>query len=528
MNAHATPLPHRVVPFALSEVSGTIVERFRKVVEFLGDSLALKSGIRTFTFRELEHRTNVIARVLGESMHGHEHPVALMFRHGNNSIIAQLGVMKLGRSYSCLDADAQQERRDAIFSQLGSTWLLCDSATVTAAMDLRAAFPQTTVLNIDEIVPAAVNDSVAPLTTDADDIACIVNTSGSTGTPKGVMLSHRNILFTAYAHGQDFRISAHDRSLHLCPPSTASACSEIFTALLNGSAVFPFSIKDHGVRRFQELIAEEQLTTFTASPILFRLIARTFRKDERLPSVRLIRLGGDRVTGQDLRILRERFDRDCHLRVGYGASEYMPAMQLFLRGDSDVGVVPLGYPVQGCTISLVDENGAPVPQGEHGEIVIMSPYLSSGYWLDPERTAKAFRINPLNAADRAYHTSDVAYQDVAGRFHFVGRKDSIVKINGKQVCIADVQKALLTISWITDAAVVPVRSSQSGSELVAFVVSNDALPTVPRLRASLAPHLPLEAMPTKVIALDNIPLTHNNKADLQQLKRLAAKMIPVG
>lgn len=515
------PPNFKVVPFDQAEVNGSIIARFRRVALALGDSLALKFEDQSLTFGELEQTSNALAHVLSEVLPNGRAPVALMYKHGNGGIVAQIAVLKLGRCFCCLDADIKPERRNALFSQLGADCVLCDSASLEAALELRAAFPELTIFNTEAVAADSTATRDAFPNPGPDDIACIVNTSGSTGAPKGVMLSHRNMLMTAFVHGQDFQISGADKSFHLCPHSTAAAGSEIFTALLNGSAVFPFSIKDSGIRRFQELIVEEEITTFTASPVLFRLIFKAFRYCERFPSVRLIRLGGDRVTKLDVEIFRERFERHCRLRVGYGSSEYMPALQLFIDRDDAVGeVVPLGYPVQGCMVSLIDEKGAPVAVGEPGEIVVRSRQLSLGYWQDAERTDKAFRSDPNDSGTRTYCTSDMAYRDAEGCFHFIGRKDSIVKINGKQVCVADVERALRAISWLTDAAIVPVGNKQNGTELVAFVVSDRKGVELSHVRASLAADLPYEAMPAKLIALSEIPLTANNKTDLQELKRL--------
>lgn len=510
------------VSFDREEIEGGIVARFRKVVSALGGNLALKSGSEVFTFQELEDRSNALACALGEHLRGSTTPVALMFKHCNNSIIAQLAVLKLGKFYSCLDVELRKERQLSILSQLGARYLLCNATTLETAMNLNSTFPEAVLINIDDLKLDSIEVSPAPVKAKPDDLAYIVNTSGSTGVPKGVMLSHANVLLTAYIHGQDSRINGNDRSLHICPVSAASAGLEIFTALLNGSAVFPFSIKDSGIWSLQGLIVEEQITTFVASPILFRLVFRARDYREQFPSVRLVRLGGDRVTRQDMDIFRKRFDAHCRLRVGYGASEYMPAMQLFINGGDEVSdPAPLGHPMQGCIISLIDENGEPVPRGKPGEIVITSRYMSLGYWNDPERTAKAFHHDPGRYALHTYFTGDVAYQDTDGRFHFVGRRDFIVKINGKQVCTSDVQQALLALPGISDAAVVPINSSQSGTLLVAFIVVPNQLMTISQLRAALAADLPYEAMPTKLVTLNDMPLIANNKIDLEELKRIA-------
>lgn len=552
--ADAPLLPDQIHVDAAA-LNSNIIARFREVVRGFPTRPALRYKGNTFSYVELDRASDALARtILTRAGAAHE-PLALLCQHGSVCIVAMLAVLKAGKCFACIDQHSDLAQQQILVSTLGSSVILCDSASRPRAVQLQARLAGLHILDAEQPDPCSAElplPSASPW-----DLACIVFTSGSTGAAKGVMLAQRNVLLTALQHGLDFDLTGADVALHICPLWTAAAISEIFTALLNGCTLVPFSIKAEGAENFLSTLESEGITTFTASPVVFRALFALADPCRKFSSVRLLRLGGDRATSADLALLKTHFPAQCRLRLGYGASECLTATQLFVDQHYDLGAapyLPLGFPLHGCEIVLLDTAGQEVAAGSVGEIVLRSNNLCLGYWRDPARTERQFRKPATASGVGTYFTNDLAIKDSAGCLHFIGRNDAVVKINGTLVSLVRVEQALAALEWVTEAAVVPIISATKGVEVVAFLVTashelqgTHELPELEAarelselktagelhqvrelepaaVRAHLVDALPFAAMPTRVFTLQQLPQTPNHKLDRVHLERMAARV----
>jgi hypothetical protein len=183
----------------------------------------------------------------------------------------------------------------------------------------------------------------------------------------------------------------------------------------------------------------------------------------------------------------------------------------------DDGKVPVGDPVADKDVLLLDEGGAPVADGEIGEIAVRSRYLAVGYWRRPDLTAAAFRKDPEGGPERLYLTGDLGVMRPGARLFHLGRKDFLVKIRGKRVEVEEVEVALQHAARVKAVAVHPdARASEP--RLVAYVVPEPgARPTVSELRRAVAPVLPEYMIPSAFVFLDALPTLPNGKIDRRAL-----------
>ncbi len=527
MKSYMDRLPIQFCAFSEEELESSVVDRFRSIVSKYGNRLAVKVHHQYIDYSSLERKSNVMAHVLLEMLGSEKEPVAMMFKHGLNHISTTLAVLKTGKFYSNLDCDLDYTRQALILTDLETRILLCDSTCLRKAEFHKNGFPALKIINIENLHLSSELPS-PPIKISPNDFASIVYTSGSTGAPQGVVLSHQNILANARNHGHDFCLSVEDRATQICPLWTAASGSEIFSALLNGTSLFPFSIKDDGIVNYLALLCEENITTITATPVLFRMIFSAARQNQKFPSMRLIRLGGDRTTRAEFELFKQHFHDHCLLRLGYGSSEFMQITQLFLdKSYHPVGeILPIGFPMRDCDIRLLDDTGKQVANGAYGEISVASKFLSVGYWHNKALTEERFLTVGAKSGPRRYLTRDIGYEDSAGCLHHLGRKDSQVKIYGKMVLISDVEKALLGIAGVSEAVVTPFDSGERGTELAAFVVVVNEGLTTQSIRTELAKKIALDIMPRRISILEKMPLLINNKINRLKLHEISNELVP--
>src|SRR4030095_13038534 len=167
-------------------------------------------------------------------------------------------------------------------------------------------------------------------------------------------------------------------------------------------------------------------------------------------------------------------------------------------------------------VLVLDDNGREVPAGEIGEICVKSPYISPGYWRDPERTMAKFRPDPSQSAAQIYRTGDLGMRADNGCLTHVGRFDFQLKIRGFRIEVAEIEAALRTLPRVVDSVVVgrPDAASPGDLRLVAyFVPAAGAVVTVTDMRKHLAQSLPDYMVPALFVAIGEIPKTPNGKVD---------------
>ena len=205
-------------------------------------------------------------------------------------------------------------------------------------------------------------------------------------------------------------------------------------------------------------------TLINCSPTLFRHIVEALEPDERLDDIRLVTLGGERVDWGILDAFRRACGTDAKLMVHMGATEvWVLHSQWFVDGALRAASpqLPVGRSLPGRAVSLIDEGGLPVADGEAGEVVVWSRDLALGYWREPELTAQAFGQDPSDPTLRSYRTGDLAIQRSDGLRVFAGRKDDQIKLHGYRVEPGEVEAVLRGCPGVRDAAIV-VRRSTAG------------------------------------------------------------------
>jgi amino acid adenylation domain-containing protein len=495
--------------FDREEIERSLVERFDRQVKRAPGRLAVKTVTARLTYGELDLAANRIAQSILALRDAGPEPVALLLPKDAWLVASVVGVLKAGACFVVLDPGLPRARLSHLLEDSGAGILLTDTEHMPHAAALRSA----RCMNVQDL-DHGVGDSSPALSIRPDDLAYILYTSGSTGRPKGVMESHRNVLHYIMTETND---------LHLCPDDRltfiASQGRDIFRALLNGAAVYPRDLAREGFAGLTRLLVDEEITIYNSVASAFRQFAVTLTR-EQFPHLRLVKLMGEAVYPSDVALFRQHFPATCVFVNWYGPNETGLLCHYLVDADTPIlgATVPVGYAVSDKTLMVVGGDGAPVNVGEVGEIVVRSPYLSPGYWRQPDLTAAAFVPASPDGVERVYRTGDLGTMDADGCLTLAGREDQQVKVRGFRVEIAEVETALLAVAGVREAAVVAHEDSGEGKRLVAYLVATGTpAPTVRGLRAALGDRLPDYMIPSAFMLLDRLPVIGIGKVDRRAL-----------
>jgi acyl-coenzyme A synthetase/AMP-(fatty) acid ligase/acyl carrier protein len=260
---------------------------------------------------------------------------------------------------------------------------------------------------------------------------------------------------------------------------------------------------------------------------LVRRLAEALELGERLDSIRFARLAGERVEWSDVDACRRSFSRNVFVFVYLGSTESGSRCGWFvddaLRATS--ASPPVGYPLPGWRVTIVDDKGIPVSDGDIGEIVIASHGVALGYWQGRELKVIRFPKDPSDPAARVLRTGDCGRWRPDGLIEFVGRKDHQIKLRGHRINPAEIETALRSCADVSDAALLVCKNEANvPRSLVAYVEVRPGVRdlTPGDVAAVLAQQLPHHMVPPIIVLVDKLPRLPGLKIDRMQLAQMDA------
>ncbi|MDH6578571.1 amino acid adenylation domain-containing protein [Kitasatospora sp. MAP5-34] len=506
------PTPAQYVPPAPPGAAESLVDRFRTVSHAHGDRIAVSGPSGRYRYAELDRLTTRLAHRLRRHA-GPGTRVALLCEHDIGAAVGIWSVLKSGAAYVPLDPRQPDGRLARIAANAGVSAIVCDPALADRARKLVRERP---VLTLEPAGPEPEGELPGPA--GPQELAYLLHTSGSTGTPKAVMQSHGNVLAHTLGYAQRIRIGVGDQLPLLARLAFDAAAMDFFGALLTGATLH---ITDPllPAPQLRGRLGAMAASVLHCTPTLFRHLVGDLGEDRSGPDavlagVRVVVLGGEEATRQDLRRFLAVFGRRSVLVNGLGPTECTVALQhLATRADLDRPTLPVGRPVPGLEVRLLDAEGEPTEV--YGELELIGDRVALGYWDQKETTAAAFRTHPDGS--RSYRTGDLARRLPDGSLVFLGRRDRQLKIRGHRLEPGEIESALRAHPTVAQAAVA-VDDRSAPPRLVAYVSSATAFPPDGReLVGYLARILPDYAVPAQVVVLDSMPLGPTGKLDRSRL-----------
>ena len=498
---------------AASEAS--IPERFASQACRFPDRLAVQAGGRGLTYAELDAFSDSVAAAVLDARGPGEEPVAVLLTKDVRFVVAFLGVLKAGKAMVPLEPSFPAARLAHIRGSSDARLVVTEAAHRSLAAALGDG--SVTLLDIDAIKPLGKGRPSAPISPDA--LATILYTSGSTGEPKGVAQNHRGTLHNALNHQQYLGLVPEDRLAMILAGSTVGSVRDLWAALITGASVHPFDVRAGGFEALANWIRDERITYINMVVTLFRHFVAALPASARFPSVRVVRAGSERMAPVDLEAFRRHFPSTGVFYTGLGTTETGSVTGVLFSAGTPVseGGVGVGRPLADMEALALDEAGHPVPCGEVGEIAVRSRYVALNYWRRPDLSAPVFRPDPEGGDNRIYLTGDLGRLHRDGSLELLGRKDDQVKIRGHRVVLSEVERALLALPGVKQAAVV-IRERYAGEpKMVGYVATTGQPPRPHELRGALQVRLPAHMIPAVFVTLPVLPSSPGGKLDRRAL-----------
>ena len=481
---------------------------------------ALIIGERTLRYGELDRGANHVAQRLRALGAGPEVRVGLCADRSAEAIVALLGVLKTGAAYVPLDPSAPRERLLALLREVEAPLVLAQASCVEPVSGGEAR-----VLRLEEFNELPEKAPVRPpdVALSPEGAAYVLHTSGSTGQPKGVVVSHRALLSHLEGVRRAYALSQEDRVLQFSSLHFDVAAEELFPTLAVGAAVV---LRRAGaVESVDELRALVSRTGVTVvnlpSPYWHEWVDALPGIAEALPpSVRLLVTGSQAPSPERLSRWRERVGSQVRWLNAYGPTEATITCAVFEAvAPVERPRVPIGRPLAGVRIYLLDERRQPVPAGAPGELFIGGSGLARGYLARPAATAEAFTPDPFTdePGARMYRTGDLARLLPDGNVEFLGRRDHQVKLRGYRIELGEVEAALERTAELKEVVVL-LREDPSGeARLEAHAVPATQYLTESGLRERLGTVLPRYMVPARIVLLEALPRLPSGKVDRRAL-----------
>lgn len=506
----------------------TLSRRFAQAVQAFPARTALTSGGRSFTYAELGHSSaHIAARLLEADGPADRSPVGLLLDQGIDFISGIFGTLSTGRAFVPLDPTYPADRLSAMREDANLLRVVCTADHLEHARAVGFKRKQLLVIDRGEV---DVNARYVAGPAVPTDPAWIMFTSGSTGRPKGVLQTHRVAVHNYGRHLTGFGLTPADRQSLVYPTSVYGGLRDILNALLTGAALCHYPLRDEGYAGLPDWLGEQRCSIYCSVASVFRRFTRCIEDGRAFKDVRLIKLGGETVHPEDLRQFQRLFGESCVLFSGLGSTETGMTLRhrIGVSDRIDTASVPLGKPVDGVEVLLLDEQRQPVEFGGVGEIAIRSRYLTEGYIGREDLNAQVFSRDAQDADIKTCYTGDLGQFGNDGLLYHRGRKDFQVKVRGNRVELNDVEAALHAVPEIHDAVVLAVTDEAGDTRLEAYVVFDVPEPRWPSastLRDALRAGVPRFAVPGVYWALEAMPLTPNGKLDRKALPACATKRL---
>ena len=486
-------------------------QMFEGQVDRTPDAVALSMGRATLCYSDLNARANQLARYLRTLDVRPGVVVGISLERSLEMVIALMAVLKAGGAYVPLDPGYPRDRLRFMAED-------ADVAIVLTSEDLSDRFDSQAcrILCLDreqKRIAREVDHNLPPTAT-SQDLAYILYTSGSTGQPKGVEIPHRALVNFLCSMRQEPGCSAQDVMVSVTTLSFDISGLELYVPLLVGARV---EIVSRSVTmdgwKLRTLCEAVKPTIMQATPATWRMLIEAGW----LGSDRLTVLCGGEALPPDL--AKALLDRSGALWNMYGPTEttIWSTIEKIEQADQEI---TLGRPIANTEMYILDQFMQPVPVGVSGELYIGGHGLARGYRRRPELTKERFIPHPFSTEPhgRLYRTGDLVRYRPDGRIVHLGRLDHQVKIRGFRIELGEIE-AVLSRHPAVRQAVVTAREDQQGlKQLAAYVVCQEGYaPSSTELRSFVRTALPDYMTPSFFVFLEAMPLTGNNKVDVQAL-----------
>ena len=500
----------------------TLPQLFARQAAETPDAIAVVAGAQSLTYRDVDQRSDALARQLLSRGFGPSARVGVFVNRTADLVIVPLAILKTGNAYVPLDPTYPPGRLAQIIEQSELAAIIAQSEIVPPALRavpiVASGVASNSVTTVDQPALPFVH---------AKDTAYVIFTSGSTGQPKGVQIPHGALTNFLFAMRGTPGFTMRDTIVAVTTICFDIAALELFLPLTLGARVVIASEEEtKDGRLLLSLLKRAQARVLQATPATWELLIEAGWRGD--PELRML-CGGEPMP----RHLAERLlDRSPELWNMYGPTEttiWSSARQI-TRGDDPILIGP---PLANTQFYVVDPNDDLVPHGGIGELLIGGDGAAVGYWDTPALTRERFPADWFRKTPGAklYRTGDLVRMRQDGEFQYLGRRDQQIKLRGFRIELGEIEAILFRHAGVRRAIAVAGESASGQTAIFAYVelhgdVAAHREQIAEALWADIAKMLPGYMRPQDIMVLDTIPLLPNGKIDRKTLLLSASQKRP--
>ncbi|SFA60856.1 amino acid adenylation domain-containing protein, partial [Pedobacter suwonensis] len=480
-------------------VDRTVLSLFAEQVLRDPSALAIVFEDQVLSYRELDGLSNQMALFLINNDVTSGTVIGLMIDRSPELIVGILGILKAGGTYLPIDSALPEERVLYMLDDSGAEFLL------TSSTYLEKYLNHISVLNIAEVKSDNRTSEIGLMTAEVNDLLYIIYTSGSTGKPKGVMVSNGSLVNFIQSQKNLFKIDSSDRILQFSTISFDASVEQIWLALLSGAGLVLVAkdvITDQ--KMFNDYLRVHKVTHLHTTPSFLESISLSEAN-----SLKRIITGGEVCKPE----LVNRYVKKYDFYNKYGPTEATISCTIF-HVDDTIGygsMVPIGRPIAGSRVYVVDGYGGLSPMGVAGELCVSGLGLAQGYVGNEKLTAEKFVVNPFEENSLMYRTGDLVRWGPGGNLEFLGRVDDQVKIRGYRIEPGEIEVVMGGLEGVGQVLVV-ARGDGGEKALVAYYTTQSG-EAIPDLKERAQELLPDYMLPSYYVHLSSFLLTVNGKID---------------
>ncbi|AMP99731.1 Nonribosomal peptide synthetase [Pedobacter cryoconitis] len=489
-----------VIPAYKNDLS--VLDLFNEQVKRTPDRFVISYENKQLTYRQLDELSdNGAAYLYSKYNISADDLIGISLDRTEKMIIAMLSVLKSGGAYVPFDSSYPVER---------IKYMQADSQC-KIVLDEK---------EYKDLILYTSSDTIKPvIKINNTSLAYVLYTSGSTGKPKGVMVEHAALFNTIQAHLSILELKPVDKVLQFFASSFDASIYEIFTTITSGACLFIINDTDKkDPHLLEEFLQKNEISFASLPPVYFKIL-----KLDAIRTLKKVLTGGEQV---DLQSVRAYTDQGTYFNA-YGPTEICVAATIFkLNQGKDPGdyLIPIGKPISGAHVYIVDKDMRLLPEGVTGEIVIGGAGLARGYMNNILLTTEKFLQSPFNSNERVYKTGDLGKWQTNGNLVFSGRIDSQVKINGHRIELSEIENVLVNYNGIKAAVVLEQINTTGRHELIAYIVSEQEQ-KISNLREYLKNILPNYMIPSHFMQLDSLPLMPNGKVNRNSISKMKGQLL---
>lgn len=516
----------------------SVQDLFSRTAAEFGSQTAIDGGAVSVSYAELETKSNRLANFLLDHGAVRGEVVALMAENPIEIVTGILGVLKAGGIFVPLESHFPEKRLEVMIGQVEPKWYVVEGKCLKKLSRLKRRENSSAKV----ICPGGLNEWVEtetgleslpgyesyeearrPATGGDPDAACsIYFTSGSTGKPKAILGRLKGIDHFVRWEKEALGVRAGTKVSQLASSSFDGFLKDVFVPLCAGGVVCVPPSREIILQpdRLIEWLNRQEIEILHCMPSVLRSMINAGLEGRFFEAMKYVALAGESLMPADVKRWMDVFGERIRLVNLYGTTETTVCKLFYFVTAADIErrSIPVGKPIPGAEIMILNSGKRRCDVDEVGEIYIRTPYCALGYYGEPELTREVFVQNPFSddPTDILHKTGDYGRTLESGDLEYLGRRDQQVKVRGLRVELGEIENLLRQHQAVKEVAVIDRTDGEGNTFLCAYLILADGI-GADEVRKYLSERLPEAMMPSAMMEIDQMPRTLNGKIDRRSL-----------